>query len=197
MNTSVKNSSAAFGWVGIVAAVAFIVMWIACYQADSSWTWGVDALSNFGVSGTDAADYFNYGCVISGILLAIYGVGKAQSSNVKGYTVAGIMLALTGICVMAVGVFTNDVHNGDYHDFFAILASVFMFAGIIATAIQQYYDGLVIPVGIAMIFCLAIIMCTLVFNPEKYEVYSIVIALFWIIMDGALMVALCPKGGKQ
>lgn len=197
MKTDVKNHSAAFGWVGIAAVAAFSIMWLACFQADGFWTWGVNTLSDFGISATVAADYFNYGCILCGALVAIYGIGKIHSQKLTGYKVSGSMFALAGICLVMVGIFTKDFHNGDYHSVFACLTFIFLTAALLAGAIQQYYEGMVFPVGVAMIILMSLILCAIQFTFAKAEVYSIVAALIWIVLDAGLMIKSGIKGGKQ
>ncbi|MCQ2078989.1 MAG: DUF998 domain-containing protein [archaeon] len=197
MNTDVKNHSVAFGWVGIAAIAAFCIMWLACFQADGFWTWGVNSLSDFGVSATAAADYFNYGCIVCGVLFAIYGVGKIHYARATGYQVSGIMFVLAGICFVMVGIFTKDFHHGDYHYFFAVLSFIFFTAALLAGAIQQYYDGMVLPVGAAIIILLTVILMGMTFTFAEAEVWAAVAFLIWGIIDAGLLIATGIKGGKQ
>ena len=142
MNADAKKHAAAFGWFGICAGVAFCFMWLACYGADSSWEWGTNALSDFGVSDTDAATYFEWGCVISAILLAFFGVGEALNDKRKsGYLAEGILLALAGICLIFVGFYDSDYEGGDIHEFFAVLAATLFAFAAASWAAQTWYDG--------------------------------------------------------
>jgi hypothetical membrane protein len=198
MNMFNKTPSSAFGWVGIIAVAAFCIMWLACYAADGTWVWGYNSITDFGISNTAAADYFSYGLVIAGAFLALYGVGRLQTCNGKpGYAAGGCLLALTGIAIIVIGLLTKDVHSADYHNFFAILAGVFLSASVLAIAIQQYYCGKVLPVGVALVIVLAVIVFAYEFNFAKFEVYAIVAALIWVAMDAALMVKSGISGGAQ
>lgn len=198
MNTEVKTHSTAIGWVGVIAVVAFCIMWLACLGADSSWSWGNNSLSDFGVSHTDAADYFNYGLVIAGALLALYGVGRLQTSQKKiGFSIGGALLTLTGFAVILIGMLTKDIDSGNYHDFFGILTIIFLAVAVIAITAQEYLDGRILPVGVSLVLIFAVASFAIVFDFEEFEVYSIVACLIWVLMDAALMIAAGIQEGKE
>lgn len=197
MNTEAKTHFTAIGWVGVIAVVAFCVMWLACLSADSSWSWGNNSLSDFGVSRTDAADYFNYGLVIAGALLALYGIGRLQTNQKKlGFSVGGALLTLTGFAVVLIGMLTKDVDSGNFHDFFGILTIIFLSCAIIAITVQEYYDGRILPVGISLVIIFAVIGFAILFEFEEFEVWAIVAAMIWVLMDAALMIAAGIKEGQ-
>lgn len=198
MNTEVKTHSAAVGWIGIIAVVAFCIMWLACYRADSSWTWCVDTLSEFGVSSTAAANYFAYGLVISGALLAVFGVGKVQCSQGKiGYNVGGALLAISGFALVLVGLLTKDVSNGDYHTFFAWMLATLFLVAVIVIVIQEYLDGHVLSVGIGMVMLFAIVSFAALFSFEKFETSAILLALGWVVLNSVMMIINGIKEGKS
>lgn len=190
MNTDAKTHSAAVGWVGIIAVVAFIVMWLACYGADSSWTWGYNSLSDFGISyGTDAAAFFNYGLMISGALLGAYGIGRLQYNKGKaGYAAGGALLALAGFSMVGIALLTKDVQGADYHNLFAYMAALFISISLIVIAVQEYRDNMVFPVGVAIMLLIAVVCFALMFNFAKFEVYAIIAALIWVLMDSAVLI---------
>ena len=183
MNADAKKHAAAFGWFGICAGVAFCFMWLACYGADSSWEWGTNALSDFGVSDTDAATYFEWGCVISAILLAFFGVGEALNDKRKsGYLAAGILLALAGICLIFVGFYDSDYEGGDIHEFFAVLAATLFAFAAASWAAQTWYDGKVIVAGAAVVLFCVSLFSAFGFAEEEWEVISIVAGLVWLFI---------------
>ena len=198
MNTDFKTHSAAVGWVGIIAVTAFIAMWLACYMADSSWTWGYNSITDFGISyGTAAANYFNYGLVTVGALLAVYGIGRLQYNKKRaGYAAGGIFLAMAGFTIVAIGLFTKDFQNADIHNFFAVLTATFLALALISITVQEYKEGMIFPLGVAIFVVLAIASFALLFNFAKFEVYAIVAGLIWVLMDAAIMVVAGIKEGK-
>ena len=186
MNANVNNHSAAFGWIGVLAVTAFCVMWLMCYLADSSWTWGTNTISDFGVS-ADAADYFNYGIIVVGMILAVYGLGKTQGSAVAS-RISGNLIAIGGIAIALMGVLTVDIQNGDYHKFVALIGASLVFLGLMIGAAQNYFDGKVLPVGIAMAIFIAMFFCAIEFGYAKGEVYCLVLAAVWGLVDAIFMI---------
>ncbi len=196
MNTNVNNHSAAIGWIGIFAVVALAVVWIGSYLQETCWTWGVNTISDFGVLGK-SADIFNYGMIVVGLLISVYGIGKSFGSNSAGNNVAGNLLAIGGIFIAMMGLTTVDVYNGDYHKMVAMIGAILVFAGLMASAIQKYYDGEIIPVGIAIILFIAMFFCAITFGYAKGEVYCLIIAMIWAGIDAALMIVSGLKGAEQ
>ena len=95
MNADAKKHAAAFGWFGVLAVAVFSIIWLACYSVDTSWVWGKNSISDFGISDTDAASFFKYGCAIVGVLLAIFGIGEVVNKKKFGYVFSGIMTSTT------------------------------------------------------------------------------------------------------
>lgn len=190
--------AAAFGWIGLIAVAVFAVMWLACLSVDSSWEWGVDSLSQFGVSDTDAADYFMYGCIASGAILAVFGIGLAWSQSPRaGLVSAGVLYIIAGVCVALLGYFDLDYEGGDLHDFFAVMAGILVLGASIAAAADYWSAGKTALGGVAVVlFCIAA-ACYLGLVEEEAEVWSIVCALVWTGIVGAATVAGGIKGGKK
>jgi len=196
MNTNVNSHSSAVGWIGIFAVVALAVVWIGSYLEETCWTWGVNTISDFGVLGK-SADVFNYGIIVVGLLISVYGVGKTAISNNVGFSVAGNLIAIGGIFIAMMGLLTIDIKNGDYHKMVAMIGAILIFAGLMASAIQQYHCGFTIPVGVAILLFIAMFFCAIAFGYAKGEVYCLLIAMIWAGMDAALMIASGLKGAEQ
>ena len=183
-----KKHTAAFGWFGLLAVAAFVVMWLACIGADTSWVWGSDPISDFGVSDTDAATFFKYGMVLTGALAAVFGVGETFNKSQFGYILSGIMLILCGICMAFVGVFTSS--TGDLHLMFAYMAGIF------AAAAQYWSCGKYVPAGITIVlFCIAA-ASAFAYDFAHFEVIAITMILVWLAMNAAMTIA-SSLGNKQ
>ncbi len=188
MNADAKKHPAAFGWFGVLAVAVFSIVWLACYSADASWVWGENSISDFGISDTDAASFFKYGCAIAGVLLATFGIGEIVNSKQTGYVFSGVMTVLTGICLLVVGFVTLD-YNENLHDFFAILAAVFAAVTVISWAAQSWKCGREIPAGVSVILFCAVLACMFAYNLEKFEVIALVLALIWYGLYSASTIA--------
>ena len=99
---TVLNSEKITGIVGIAAVVVFLVALIAAVASANSFSMGSDPISKLF---PEAA--FMAGCVIAGILGAIFGllitVNKAESKVFIG-RVRGILMVVSGIVLVALGV---------------------------------------------------------------------------------------------
>ena len=187
MNANVNNHSAAFGWIGILAVTAFTVMWLMCYLADSSWTWGSNTLGDFGISATAAADYFNYGMIVVGMILSVYGLGKTQSSATIN-RVGGNLIALGGIAVALVGITSVDAPQADYHKLVALVGFFLIVIGLLLASVQRYYEGKVLAVGLAIIAFIVMFFATTQYGYEEGELYAVIIVALWGLVDAIFMI---------
>ena len=107
MNATTHNP-AAFAVVGIVAAALFAVMWIIMAEGDPTWVLGENTLSDLGISiNDDVATEFKYTCMITGILLLVFGAGKAYCEN-GASTASGVFAAIAGVFIVLVGLYNKD-----------------------------------------------------------------------------------------
>ncbi len=199
MKADITKHATAMGWFGILAVAVFCIMWLACMAADDTWVWGENAISDFGVSDTDAADYFEYGCMVSGILLAAFGAGLALTSGPRtGLLAAGTFYALAGVCIIFIGQYDSDYNGGNAHSFFAWTAALLLLGAMIASAAQYWQCGKLALGGIAVtLFCI-ICACVLAFEFEKWEVWSAVVMLAWTAMvAGYQMTSHINRGRSQ
>ena len=195
MNANVNNHSAAFGWIGILAVTAFCVMWLMCYLADSSWTWGTNTLGDFGISATAAADYFNYGMIIVGMALAVYGLGKTQSCSVVS-RVGGNLIALGGVAIALVGITTVDAPQADYHKLVALVGFFLLVLGLLLASVQRYLEGKVLAVGIAIVAFIVMFFATTQYGYAEGRAYALIVVAIWGLVDAIFMITDGLKGAE-
>lgn len=189
MEADSTKHAAAFGWVGLLAVVAFAVTWLACFSVDPSWVWGTDSISRFGVSDTDAADYFRYGCIATGALLAVFGTGLVYSmSGRAGMVIAGVLFLIAGVCIILCGNYTLDYEGGDIHRFFAAMAGMLVLGASIAAAAYIWKSGHIGLGGIAVSLFMITFAAALAFGFEEFEAYAAVCGMIWIGLVGAYQV---------
>ena len=120
MNVSYRHPGP-FAAIGLLAAFAFAVIFAVAANADSSWIYGESMISDLGVSDVQlSADLFNYGCLIVGVLLFVFGVGKA-ACEFGCNRASGCMLAIAAIFLILIGYIHSDFGNGNTHEAIAIL----------------------------------------------------------------------------
>ena len=111
MNVSNRHPGP-FAAIGLLAAFAFAVIMIVAINGDSAWVYGENMLSDLGISDVQmTADLFNYGCMIVGILVFVYGLGKAVCET-QCNRASGCILAIAAIFLVLIGYIHSDFGNG-------------------------------------------------------------------------------------
>ena len=181
----VKHSAAGFGAIGLAAALLFSVVWVVAASADPSWTFGTDTLSELGVSNVDMAkDAFNYGCMITGILMFVYGCGKAYRFN-GAECASGTLAALAGICLSMVGVFTLD-HK--LHILFAVLFFVLIAFAIVAAGYADGKSGRTLNAAVCACVLTAAFMSIAAVSIPMGEAIGVAGCIAWIIADSLKLI---------
>ncbi len=176
-----KSSPAPLAIAGICGAFAFAVLWLVAVFADSSWVFGENTLSDLGVSEVSAAaDAFNFGCMITGCLVVIYGIGKAWSC--KGYAAAsGAYILVSGILLVLIGLFTED--SGNIHNYFAILFFILILLAVIITAVGDSKAGNNLFAAVGGIVALIAISGLFIESIEGAEAIAVICILAWLVFD--------------
>lgn len=106
-------------YVLYIGVLFFAACWIAGALIDRSWTFGVNTMSELGISDTFAKYLFLVGCVGAGICVSIYGYLESRETvtDLKEYAFYALMLA--GAFLIGVGIFTMDY--GILHSIFTWL----------------------------------------------------------------------------
>lgn len=179
MNVSHRNPGP-FAVIGILAAFVFAVILVVAANADSSWVYGENMLSDLGISSVQmTADLFNYGCIIVGILVFVYGIGKAYCET-KCNRASGCMLAITGIFLILIGYIHSDFGNGNTHDTIAVLLFLFLFVAMVLSAIGDWRDGYRLNSALSVIMILIVMASMVGMNLESIEVIFVACALVWL-----------------
>ncbi len=183
-----KCSPAPFAVAGICAAFIFSVVWICAINADTSWVLGENSLSDLGVSSVAiAADLFNYGCILCGALVVIFGIGKACCE--KNYNRAsGCFIAAAGVFMIVVGIVNKDFGNGNTHLMAAYLAFIFLALGVILSGFGNWNDGKRVSAAITIILVLIVLGSCIHNTIQMVEAIAVACALVWMFAESAKMV---------
>ncbi|AIZ57187.1 hypothetical protein Mpt1_c13250 [Candidatus Methanoplasma termitum] len=187
-----KDRSIAFAWFGFIGVAAFIIAWICADSIDTAWQFGVNNLSDLGVSDTDAKLYFNYGCIIAGILLAIMGVGRVAYAKNAGHIAGGVLIVFGSVAFALVGWFTAD--DGDLHKFIATCAALFIFLAMIAVAAGNWAADRKIFAGVSIIIVFLLAAMFFAYDTAGLEAYGIILAGIWFITESVNMIVSSRKG---
>lgn len=136
----VKKSNVPFALAGLCGAFLFAVMWFVAAQADGSWIFSETLVCSLGESTScTASSVFQYGSILSGLLLAYLGMGKVLHSDWLNRA-GGILVVLAGFCLIIVGGFVLD-SNADIHEIGYYLFMTFMAVGILLSLIGDFING--------------------------------------------------------
>ena len=176
-----QSSPALFALAGISGAFLFSVVWILAVSADTTWTFGINTLSDLGVSSVAiAADLFNFGCISTGLLMMVFGLGKTRSPYPHD-SASGVLFMIAGLFLALVGVFPSD--NRDIHLFvaytFFTVATIAIVVSVVGDGkygrnISAAMGGCIVLIGIASAFFQTI---------EGLEAICVMCFLAWVVID--------------
>ena len=137
----VKDMNILIGMAGLLAAIVFALCWYTAALSDPAWVFGTNYLSDLGVSDYENAKmFFNGGCLITGLLFVLVGVGLITSRKDDKISLAGGAIAVvSGICVSLIGIVTSDAGNS--HAYIAYEAFGLGFVCLILLAVRDFIDG--------------------------------------------------------
>lgn len=180
MNVSYRHPGP-FAVVGLIAAFAFAVILAVAANADSAWVYGESMISDLGVSDVQlSADLFNYGCVVIGILLFVFGVGKAACETGCNRA-SGCLLAIAAIFLVLIGYIHSDFGNGNTHDTIAILLFAFLFVSMVVSAIGDWTEGYRLNGALTAILIVVCLGCAVGMPIAQLEVIAAACAVVWVL----------------
>lgn len=177
--------SIAFFWFGILAVAVFGISWVGATIIDDSWVFGVNTLSEFGISDTNAKYYFNGGCLITGALVAVFGFGHSVARKNPGYTAGGIFMVIGGVFLALIGIITMNA--GAAHGYVAVLAAVYLLLSMISVGVGSWISDNKLFAGITLVFVFILVAMSLVYNLAELEGYGIILAIVWFILESIRM----------
>ena len=179
-----KIGSAGFGIAALLGAFVFSVAWIIAVCGDASWVLGENTISDLGVSDVQiSADLFKYACIITGVLFAIFGIGKAIFEE-RANRASGIITIIAALALIGVGVYNKDFGNGNAHLFVAIV--FFLFTGIAAilSGYGDYHEKKTIPTAITVVAFVVGLFAYATCSLALAEVVIVVCILIWAAAQG-------------
>ena len=181
-----KGSQSIVAAAGIMGVFAFCVLWMIAVFADASWAFEENFISDLGVSDSDTARAaFTLGCIITGAVLALYGVSKAWNGK-SAVAASGVFIILAGVFLALIGVFNQDA--GDIHDYVSYLFDICILLGAVIGAIADYKKGNALFAatagGLVVISFASYFMLTY----EGFDVVAAICMLAWFTIE-------CIKAG--
>ncbi|HUS56420.1 MAG TPA: DUF998 domain-containing protein [Thermoplasmata archaeon] len=174
--------------IGVASGAAFLILYTLAAVSDPGYSFMENYLSDLGVG--PGALAFNAALVSTGSLIALFAVfGLLPAFERRDFVVSvGVgMLALSGVLLVFVGIFTED--SGNIHTFFsyAFFLTMLFTIGVISLALHRERAigvfGLIVSdstfaMGVALMFA--------GFTPAA-ETVAVLLLLSWgVILSGAL-----------
>ncbi len=186
MNASFRNPGP-FAAIGFLAAFALAVIITVAINADPSWVYGENMLSDLGISDVDLTkNLYNYGCIIIGILTIVFGIGKAVCETGCNRA-SGCLVAIAAVFMVLIGFVQADFGNGNTHDAAALIAFIFMFCAMALSAVGDWKDGAKLNAALGSILVLIVIGCFAGMDVEKVEIIALACGIVWMLGVSAKM----------
>lgn len=172
-----------FEYLAFVMPVFFAVMWILSATIDGKWTFGVNSLSDMGISeNAISAFLFNFGCIVTGLGGFVINMG-AFAYGKKMLKIGSLIAAASFIFLSLVGVFTLNIFSA--HRFVASTFGVLLFISIVVSSVSDFKVSWYLYFDIPFIIAIAVIVLTQPF--AVWEAITVIGAMIWIMMLGFKM----------
>lgn len=185
---NVKNHNVLFAWFGILAVAVFSVAWMCAAAVDPSWVFGKNMISEFGISDTNAKYLFNYGCMVTGALTVVFGLGYIIRTKCNKNKIIGVIIATGGVFLALVGVFTMDTGSGSLHSLVAVLMAFFIACAVIASAAKDWRSGREMFTGITVALVTIIIITLITCEFPMFEACAAIAVLIWLTLESVKII---------
>ena len=172
-----------FGYIAMAAPVLFVVVWMMSAAFDGSWWFGVNSLSDLGISDNAVSAFlFNFGCMTTGILGMIVGFGLFEYGR-RTLKVGGVIYIIGMLFLSLVGVFTLDTY--DAHYFVASTCSLIIGVGVFVSSLSDWKVSWYLYADVVLMAFTAIIVLVTPF--ETWEPVATITSIIWIFIMGIKM----------
>ena len=139
-----------YAMAGLAAPILMIVCVAICVLFEEGWDYTVNSMCDFGVSDNKFISVtFIGGCIISGILFMIAGLGWVLFEESKYVRIGGIIVMISGVALMCVGVFDKTY---DFHQYVSIIYAAIFIVAIAFVCLQDIIDRhLILVYGFAIL----------------------------------------------
>ena len=172
-----------FTLLSLIMPIFFATMWISSATIDGEWTFGVNSLSDMGISDNAISAFlFNIGCIVTGLGGFMISIGTFAYGK-KTLKFGGLIAAASFIFLSLVGVFTLNIYP--IHSFVASTFGVLLFISIIVSSVSDYKVSWYLYTDVILVAIMAITMMTLKF--EVWEPIYTICSIIWTFTFGIKM----------
>lgn len=163
-------------FTGALVPMAFVV----AIFADGSWSFNVNTLSDLGISSDDmVAKLFMATCIIAGILMAVFGLGKLLIKH-KFDSAAGFLIVLAGVMLVGVGLFDKTT---SVHPIIALLYFLFVAIAMFVSAYSEYINRRYLALSITIIAIVVSLSSLVALALPGAEVICVGVNCVWMISE--------------
>lgn len=166
--------------IGLIGIIIFSICWTCAVISDSTWIFGINMVSDLGVSDTNAQYFFNYGCVAAGIIIYVYGILTAYFNKSAFDRISYILISLAGMFLIGVGTFTEDLgwpHNLCAYSLFIAVAV----SAIIRLVLDIIHKDM-ISAAVTTVLIVSAVIVALTQTFPFLEAFAIIVILIWIAL---------------
>lgn len=168
---------------GFTTTILFAVVWIVASAINGEWIFGLNMVSDLGVSPEPAAQIlFNYGCVLTGVAGGIFGFGLITEE--RGALFASGIFTMIGVFfLMGVGAIPESL--GTPHSFCAAAFGGFSVLAMICSAIGDWRADRKYYALSSIVLLLVTVAFAIAYNKEfpMFEAVSIICILVWVFVQ--------------
>lgn len=172
-----------FACLALIMPVIFAGMWILSATIDGNWTFGVNSLSDMGISENEMSAFlFNYGCFVSGLAGFFVGIGTFVYGK-RTLRIGGLIAAVGFIFLLLVGIFTlNTFHM---HKFVATTFGELVFISVVVSSVSDFKVSWYLYFDILLIIGMVAAVKTQPF--AVWEAITVIGTMIWNLMLGYKM----------
>ena len=177
-----KIDKSVYFYAALSGSIAYFALWIASAAIDGTWVLGQKSLSDLGISENQAsAVLFNAACIFSGLMGMVHGHGWFYNCDGK-CRIGGIFLALSGLSLALIGVFTLDY--GNLHNAVSFIMGVFACLAIATGFVHDYLNKRKGYMAFTLVIAAIFLISVLFFDFNINEPIIVTCSLLWIPVNG-------------
>lgn len=164
---------------GIALVICFTFVWVAAVAIDGGWVFGVNMISDLGVSSSFAHYVFGWGAIATGILVISTGLAMSSMREDAVGKTPFLLLVLAGAMLMLVGIFNE--HTAP-HLPSAVALFVAVWISMIILAARDLLRGERLFGSVNAVFALLNLFLFISTPLAFFEAMGVILFMLWALM---------------
>lgn len=178
----IKNMKILHMYSGVLAAIFAWIIIFACISINPWFVFTRDAFSDLGAPEANSPWLYNYGLIITGLIIIIYSLKQVEGSRNRIETMAATFLFVAGIFLMLIGINPAGTKPHNFvSTWFFLQADMAIFTWGIGLLVRKWKD---LGTVFTLMGSLGPIIAALIDWPSAatIEAYGIIIIDIWVIL---------------